>query len=76
MIISRLRPLPPRKLIRVLKELGWEEHHQTGSHLSFRHPNYPDLRIVVPIHSTISTGVIYKIIKKLDMTVEEFMRRV
>ncbi|MFX0208196.1 MAG: type II toxin-antitoxin system HicA family toxin [Candidatus Hodarchaeota archaeon] len=62
--------------MKVLNELGWEEHHQRGSHKFFRNPNHPGVRINVPMHSTVSTGVIHRIIKDLGMTVEDFMKLV
>ncbi len=44
----RLRPLPPRKVIKVLVKLGFKPVRQHGSHMILKHP---DGRItVVPIH--------------------------
>ncbi len=73
--MSRLRPLPPRKVEKVLHSLGWELIRQSGSHAIFKHPDFPFL-IVVPQHKTIKKGIIKSIINDLGLTQEEFYKLV
>jgi len=75
----KLKPLPPEKVIKVLKKLGFEEIRKKGSHVFLRHP---DGRVtVVPIHKgeDIGRGLLRKIIKDIKISKEEFtemMKRV
>ena len=69
--MSRLRPLPYRKVEKVLRSLGWELSRQTGSHAVFNHSNFSFI-IVVPKHQAIKKGIIKSIINDLEITQEEF----
>ena len=71
--MSRLRPLPPRKVEKVLNSLGWELIRQSGSHAIYKHSDYPHL-IVVPQHKEIKKGIIKSIIDDLGLTKEEFFK--
>jgi predicted RNA binding protein YcfA (HicA-like mRNA interferase family) len=49
-------------------------HHIKGSHHSLRHPNKPELRMVVPVHrKDLPLGTIRSIIKQSGLTEEEFL---
>src|SRR4051812_38877086 len=49
--MSRLPSIRPRKVVAALRQIGFLEHHQKGSHLYMRHPQ--TLRLTsVPIHPT------------------------
>lgn len=69
----RLRPLPPEKVIRALEKAGFERVRQKGSHIFMRHPN--GRTTIVPYHKkeNIGRGLLRKIIRDAQMTVEEFM---
>ena len=73
--MSRLRPLPPRKVEKVLKSLGWRVIRQSGSHAIFKHPDFSFI-IVVPQHKSIKKGIIKSIINDLGLTQEEFYKLV
>ena len=73
--MSRLRPLPPRKVEKVLKSLGWVLKRQTGSHAIFMHSGFSFI-IVVPKHNMIKKGIIKAIINDLGITQEEFYKLV
>ncbi len=71
--MARLRPLPPRKVIRALERLGFVQDHQRGSHLHLRHP---DGRIItVPVHpgEEVRKGTLRQIIHHAGVRVEEFL---
>ncbi|MDP2973790.1 MAG: type II toxin-antitoxin system HicA family toxin, partial [Candidatus Diapherotrites archaeon] len=58
------KQVTPRKLIKALKQLGFEETRITGSHHRFAHP---DGRMTsVPVHGNepIGVGLLIKIIKQ------------
>jgi predicted RNA binding protein YcfA (HicA-like mRNA interferase family) len=69
-----LRPLPARKVIKVLSVLGFRIVRRRGSHVVLKHPNG---RIsVVPVHAgeKIGVGLLLKIIKDAKMSKEEFLK--
>ena len=71
--MTRLTPLPSRRVIRALEKLGFTFQRQRGSHASYAHP---DGRIVtVPIHPTreVSRGTLREIIRVAGVSVDEFM---
>ena len=69
----RLRPVKPRRLIRLLKKLGYKEVRVHGSHRIFEKGN---VTITVPVHGDekIGRGLLRKIIRDLGLTVEEFFK--
>jgi predicted RNA binding protein YcfA (HicA-like mRNA interferase family) len=49
-------------------------HHVKGSHHSLRHPEWPDLRVVVPVHRRdLAPGTLRSIVKQCQLTEEEFI---
>ena len=69
-----LRPLPARKVIKVLSVLGFRIVRRRGSHIVLKHP---DGRItVVPVHAgeKIGIGLLLKIIKDAKLSKEEFLK--
>jgi len=69
-----LRPLPAKKIVKILKKIGFETVRQRGSHLILKHP---DGRVtVVPVHprEQIGRGLLSKIIKDAKLTREEFLK--
>ena len=62
-----------RRLLQVLQRAGFRIHHQTGGHVHLRHPDKPQLRVVVPYHGhELAPKTLRTIIAQADMTVEEF----
>ena len=69
-----LRPIPARKVIKLLNKIGFEAVRQRGSHVILKHP---DGRVtVVPVHSgeDIGRGLLSKIIKDTKITREQFLK--
>jgi predicted RNA binding protein YcfA (HicA-like mRNA interferase family) len=69
-----LKPLPARKVIKVLSILDFKIVRKRGSHVVLKHP---DGRItVVPAHAAekIGPGLLLKIIKDAKLTKEEFLK--
>lgn len=69
-----LRPVPARKVIKLLNKIGFQTIRQRGSHVILKHP---DERVtVVPIHpgEDIGRGLLSKILKDTRMTREQFLK--
>jgi predicted RNA binding protein YcfA (HicA-like mRNA interferase family) len=69
-----LRPIPAKKVIKLLNKIGFEVVRQRGSHVILKHP---DGRVtVVPVHSgeDIGRGLLSKIIKDTRITREQFLK--
>ena len=66
--------LKPAEVVSKLKNLGFSEIRQKGSHKQFRHPD--GRCTTVPFHRgrDISPILIRQIAKDVNLTVEEFLR--
>lgn len=63
-----------KEVVKILKKLGFEEKHQTGSHLIMYHPERKRI-IPVPIHAKdLKKGLLKGIIKQAESTEEEFLK--
>jgi predicted RNA binding protein YcfA (HicA-like mRNA interferase family) len=70
----KLKPLPCKKVIQILEQLGFEKIRQRGSHVFFRHPD--GRTTIVPIHKgeDIGRGLLQEIIRDTKLTKEEFLK--
>ncbi|GAB4495011.1 MAG: type II toxin-antitoxin system HicA family toxin [Anaerolineales bacterium] len=71
--MSLLRMVKAKEIIRALQKAGFEQVRQRGSHARFKHP---DGRVVsVPVHSAqdIGRGLLSKILRDAEISVEEFL---
>ncbi|RJQ31976.1 type II toxin-antitoxin system HicA family toxin [Candidatus Parcubacteria bacterium] len=70
----KLPSLKHRKVIVVLKKLGFEEVRQTGSHLILVNQETKKI-ISVPVHNKdLKKGLLAGIIKQAGLTTEEFAK--
>lgn len=72
--MSKYPVLKPREVVKILKQLGFQEVRQRGSHKQFRHT---DGRITtVPFHKgrDISPILLRQIAKDINLTVEELLK--
>lgn len=75
---SSMSPKLPRitgiKVIRALRRANWFVQYQHGSHVYLRHPDRPDMRVTVPVHSgeVIKPKTLQSILEQAGLTVEEF----
>jgi len=70
--MGRLKQIKPRELVKALKQVGFEEYNQRGSHLILVNEER-DLQTSVPIHTgDIGRGLLKKILKQVKLTEEEF----
>lgn len=70
--MTKLSPIRPSRLIRILEQLGFQKIRQKGSHIFLRHPD--GRSTVVPFHKgeDISKGLLHKILDDIEIGAEEF----
>ena len=60
--------------LRALERSGFYVHHVKGSHHSLRHPDKPELRVVVPVHrKDLPVGTVRSIIRQAQRSEAEFI---
>jgi len=72
--MSKLSPLKSRKIIKILRKLGFTQIRQKGSHAFFSHKD--GRTTVVPIHPTrqIGVGLLRSILNDINISPEEFKK--
>ncbi|MEK6957860.1 MAG: type II toxin-antitoxin system HicA family toxin [archaeon] len=81
--MSKLIPVNYDKVIKALTKIGYEFHHQSGSHIVMRladknkyastfRERKPEYMIVVPAHKPIGKGMLHTIMKEAGLSVDEF----
>jgi len=69
--MSKLSSVSARDCIRALQRIGFEVDRQRGSHITLIRDD-PAGRVTVPNHREIKVGMLRKIIRDADLTVDEF----
>ena len=71
-MIDAINPLPARKVIRALENIGFRQIRQKGSHPFMRHPD--GRTTLIPMHpgEKIGKGMIRKIINDAELTRDEW----
>ena len=57
--------------VRKFQKAGWIAVRQKGSHLMMTKPGY-QLTLSIPQHKELGPGLLRKLIKQADLTIEEF----
>jgi predicted RNA binding protein YcfA (HicA-like mRNA interferase family) len=70
--MSRLPVLSARKVIKILKKMGYRVHRQTGSHIHLWNPERKVL-VTIPNHPELAKGTLLSIIKQAKISKEEFI---
>ena len=72
--MPKLLVIKARQLYKILLKLGFEKHHQVGSHIQLRHPD--GRRTTIPYHPSqeIRKGTLKAILNDIDVTTEEFLQ--
>ena len=73
-----MSPKPPtvsgRQIIRVLEHIGYHVVRQRGSHIRLRDETDPDhLPVTVPNHKTVKPGLLRKILRDANLSVDDFI---
>lgn len=71
--MTRLAPITAKKLIYIIKKLGYQELRRQGSHRFFFNPT-TRLTTVIPDHGSedIGRGLLRSILRDINVGVEEF----
>lgn len=72
--MSALRPLKPKKVLKLLEKLGFLVVRQRGSHIRLKHAD--GRKTTVPVHSgdEIGRGLLRKILREIEVPPEEFLK--
>lgn len=69
--MPKLVPIKPKKLTKILKELGFSKRDAEGSHVFFKHQD--GRTTVIPIHNRdLSKGLLRKILNDIKLSLEEY----
>ncbi len=70
--MSKLSPVSARECIRVLQRVGFVIDRQSGSHVTLIRDD-PAGRVTVPNHRELKIGMLRRIIRDAELTVDEFL---
>ncbi len=70
--MSKLSPVSARECIRALQRIGFVIDRQVGSHITLIRDSPPG-RVTVPNHKELKVGMLRRIIRDANLTVEEFI---
>ena len=70
--MPKLPILSGKEVIKKLEKHGYISVRQKGSHVRLRHDDKQYKPITVPLHKAIKQGLLYKIIKDANLTMNEF----
>ena len=68
---ERLRLCSGAEAVRKFERAGWTVARQRGSHVMMVKPGY-EYTLSVPQHNELGPGLLRKLIRQVDLTVEEF----
>lgn len=69
---SKYPILPPLKVIKTLRKLGFEKVSQKGSHAKYR--NYTTGKVyIIPMHDEIAKGTLKSILEQADIELDLFL---
>jgi predicted RNA binding protein YcfA (HicA-like mRNA interferase family) len=71
---SKLRPIRPNKLVRILERLGFRRIRQSGSHAVYQHPDGRWTTVPIHLGRDLPVGTLRKILRDVGLTPDEFER--
>jgi predicted RNA binding protein YcfA (HicA-like mRNA interferase family) len=71
---SKYPVLPPNKIIKAMRKLGFEKCSQKGSHAKYI--NYKNGKIfIIPMHDEVAKGTLKGILEQADIDLEQFLKQ-
>ena len=72
----KLPRITGKEVERVLLRAGWYLHHSKGAHFYYKHPNFPEKRVTIPIHGgeTLAPKTLKSILEQAGLSVEELTK--
>ena len=68
--MPKLPSISALKAIKCFEKIGYEVVRQKGSHIRLHHPSKNPL--TVPQHKTLGTGLLRKLLRDAELSIEEF----
>ena len=74
--MPKLPAVSGKTMLSFLEKRGFYVHRTSGSHYILKHPDRPELRVVVavPGKKPIPKGTLRAILRQADVTVDEFVK--
>ena len=69
--MPKLPSIPALKAIKCFEKIGYEVVRQKGSHIRLHHATKKPL--TVPRHKILGTGLLRKLLRDAEMTIEQFI---
>lgn len=69
---SKYPILPPNKIIRAMKKMGFEKCSQKGSHAKYINIKTGDI-FIIPMHDEIARGTLRSILEQANIDLEDFL---
>jgi predicted RNA binding protein YcfA (HicA-like mRNA interferase family) len=75
--MAKLPSVSGKEMLRLLEKRGFFVHRSSGSHHVLKHPERPELRVVVPVHGNrdLPIGTLRSILRQADLTPEDLLER-
>lgn len=70
--MSRLPQLSGRDIVAAFRRDGWHFDRQRGSHVVMTKPGNT-MSLSIPLHDPVGRGLLHDLIRKADLTVEQFL---
>ena len=70
---SKYAILPPEKIIKVMKKLGFFKISQKGSHAKYINDKTGKI-FIIPMHYEVARGTLKSILEQADIELEEFFK--
>lgn len=71
---SKYPVLPPSKIIKVMKKLGFYKISQKGSHAKFINKD-TGKTFIIPMHYEIAKGTLRSILEQADIELDQFLKQ-
>ncbi|MEA2054892.1 MAG: type II toxin-antitoxin system HicA family toxin [Candidatus Thermoplasmatota archaeon] len=72
---TRLPAVSGKEVIKALRKIGYEAVRQKGSHIRLRDVDNPSHKpLTIPDHKEIKPGLLRKIIRDANLSVEDFIK--
>lgn len=71
--MPQLPLISSKEAIRAFGRVGFEQHHQRGSHIILRRTSPPHGHLSVPERNELPKGTLRSLIREAGLTVEEFL---
>jgi predicted RNA binding protein YcfA (HicA-like mRNA interferase family) len=73
--MPKLPVISGEKAIKCFEKIGYQVIRQRGSHVRMHHKSDNDKQpVTIPLHKTLGKGLIRKLLRDAELTLEEFMK--